>query len=98
MGNRKKKMRSIHQPKKPFLERCKEEPAVPIGVLATTAALGYGFYTFVKGNKKQAQKAMRLRVALQFSTVLAVFVGGYFANRKRNLAFEAQQKENEQKL
>jgi len=26
-------MRSIHQPKKPFLERCKEEPAVPIGII-----------------------------------------------------------------
>ncbi|ALC48184.1 CG9921 [Drosophila busckii] len=58
------------------LERkIKENPLVPIGCLATTAALTAGLYNFRTGNRKMSQLMMRTRIGAQGFTVLALIVG-----------------------
>lgn len=49
-----------------------------IGCVATVGALGYGLFSFLRGNAKMQQSMMRARVLAQGSTVLAVIAGlGY---------------------
>ena len=50
---------------------------IPIGLLATTLALGFGIYAFTRGgafNKKHSNKIMRLRVELQAITIAVLMV------------------------
>ncbi|XP_022917462.1 HIG1 domain family member 2A, mitochondrial [Onthophagus taurus] len=58
-----------------FIRKMKENPFVPIGCLATTAALGYGIWSFSSGNTKMSQMMMRTRVAAQGFTIVALLVG-----------------------
>lgn len=59
--------------KNAFFEKCKEEPLVPLGTLATTVVLIGGLASFSKGNSSiQQHKFMRARVIAQGLTVLAI--------------------------
>ncbi|XP_066248245.1 HIG1 domain family member 2A, mitochondrial [Euwallacea similis] len=67
-----------------LVRKCKENPLVPIGAAATTAALGYGLWSFRHGRAQMSQYMMRTRVGAQFFTVMALVVGYmYSANDKK---------------
>ncbi|KAL7744395.1 hypothetical protein ACLKA6_001783 [Drosophila palustris] len=65
----------IETTKEKLLRKINENPLVPIGCLATTAALTAGLYNFRTGNRKMSQFMMRTRIAAQGFTVLALIVG-----------------------
>uniref|UniRef100_A0A023FEW8 Putative conserved plasma membrane protein n=1 Tax=Amblyomma cajennense TaxID=34607 RepID=A0A023FEW8_AMBCJ len=50
-------------------------PFVPLGLLATVTALGFGLRSMVKGQSKQSQMMMRTRVVCQGLTFVAILVG-----------------------
>ncbi|CAG9862386.1 unnamed protein product [Phyllotreta striolata] len=52
-----------------------ENPLVPIGCLATTAALSYGIWCFRSGQRKRSQLMMRARILAQGFTLVAMIVG-----------------------
>ncbi|XP_029045859.1 HIG1 domain family member 2A, mitochondrial [Osmia bicornis bicornis] len=58
-----------------FRRKLIENPAVPIGTVATTAALTYGLFSFYQGNKIMSQYMMRARVAAQSFTILSMALG-----------------------
>ena len=45
-----------------FMDKCKEEPLVPLGALTTAFVLCGGLYSFKVGDRKSGQMFMRLRV------------------------------------
>ncbi|XP_055337439.1 HIG1 domain family member 2A, mitochondrial-like [Paramacrobiotus metropolitanus] len=65
-----------------ILEKAKRKtlanPIVPIGVLATSAALGYGLISMRRGNSVMSQYMMRARVAAQGLTIVALVLGVYW--------------------
>jgi len=63
--------------------KIRENPFVPLGMLATVGALSYGIYGFQKGNQRIQQTMMRARVLAQGATVL-VLVGGIALASMRN--------------
>lgn len=64
-----------------LIRKCKKEPLVPIGVIATTGFLIAGLGSFHTGNKVQAQMMMRGRLAAQLFTVVAMAGGAYMGLR-----------------
>ncbi|XP_011876428.1 PREDICTED: HIG1 domain family member 2A, mitochondrial [Vollenhovia emeryi] len=68
-----------------ILQRAKrksmENPLVPIGTLATTAALTIGLVNLYTGNVKRQQQMMRARVAAQSFTVICMVVGFMFLQK-----------------
>ncbi|KYM97573.1 HIG1 domain family member 2A [Cyphomyrmex costatus] len=62
-----------------FLEKAKrktrENPLVPLGTLATVAALTYGLTSFYKGKREMQQYMMRTRVAAQAFTIVCIVAG-----------------------
>ncbi|XP_017097507.2 HIG1 domain family member 2A, mitochondrial [Drosophila bipectinata] len=65
----------VETTKEKLQRKIKENPLVPIGCLATSAALTAGLYNFRTGNRKMSQLMMRTRIAAQGFTVLALIVG-----------------------
>ncbi|XP_037938081.1 HIG1 domain family member 2A, mitochondrial [Teleopsis dalmanni] len=61
--------------KEKMLRKIKSNPLVPIGCLATAAALSVGLYNFRTGNRKMSQLMMRARIAAQGFTVIALVTG-----------------------
>ncbi|XP_071444996.1 HIG1 domain family member 2A, mitochondrial [Hetaerina americana] len=61
--------------KEKFIRKVKENPLVPIGCMATAGALTYGLWSFRSGNRVMSQYMMRLRVAAQGFTLVALIVG-----------------------
>ncbi|GFT39517.1 HIG1 domain family member 2A [Nephila pilipes] len=58
-----------------MINKIKSNPFVPIGMLATTAALTAGVISMRSGNKKRSQLMMRARVLAQGFTVAAILIG-----------------------
>ena len=75
-------VQSQSPPQESFIEKglrkCKDEPLVPLGALATTAFLTAGFRAFIRGESNKAQVFMRGRVLAQGFTVAAMCVGAFF--------------------
>ncbi|XP_067000928.1 HIG1 domain family member 2A, mitochondrial [Anabrus simplex] len=66
-----------------FVRKFKENPLVPIGCMATLGALSYGLWSFRQGRRQMSQYMMRLRIAAQGFTILALIVGiGLSATKK----------------
>ncbi|KAJ8984782.1 hypothetical protein NQ317_003695 [Molorchus minor] len=65
-----------------FARKFKENPLVPIGAAATTAALSYGLWSFRTGKKKMSQLMMRTRVVAQGFTIFAMVFGITFSTQK----------------
>ncbi|XP_033094928.1 HIG1 domain family member 2A, mitochondrial-like [Trachypithecus francoisi] len=61
--------------KEKFLHKTHENPMVPIGCLATAAALTYGLYSFYRSDSQRSQLMMRNRIAAQGFTVTALLLG-----------------------
>ncbi|GBP90534.1 HIG1 domain family member 2A, mitochondrial, partial [Eumeta japonica] len=61
--------------KEKMTRKINENPFVPIGCLATAGALSYGLWAFRQGKRQTSQNMMRLRVAAQGFTVVALVVG-----------------------
>ncbi|KAL1405480.1 Respiratory supercomplex factor 1, mitochondrial [Vanrija albida] len=68
--------------------KCKEQPMVPIGAIATTAALLGASASLRSGNRRQFQHFLRLRVAAQGVTVVAMVVGAFMLTEKAEDAAE----------
>ncbi|KAL5021356.1 hypothetical protein ScPMuIL_000511 [Solemya velum] len=66
-----------------FIRKTKENPAVLVGVAATTYALSYGLWQMKTGNRWKSQKMMRLRIAAQGFTVAALLAGVAFSAKKK---------------
>ncbi|KAI5705638.1 HIG1 domain family member 2A, mitochondrial isoform X2 [Diaphorina citri] len=58
-----------------LIRKFKENPLVPIGCVATSAALGVGLYSMKLGDRRLSQMMMRTRVVAQGFTVLALTGG-----------------------
>lgn len=58
-----------------FIRKFKENPLVPVGCLATSAALCVGLYSMQLGDKKLSNLMMRTRVGAQAFTITAITVG-----------------------
>ncbi|KAF2367100.1 Hypoxia induced protein domain [Trinorchestia longiramus] len=63
-------------------KKIQENPFIPIGCIATAGILGMGLVNMMRGNKRNSQLLMRLRVASQGLTVAALLVGAIFNARK----------------
>ncbi|WVR05732.1 hypothetical protein IAU60_002757 [Kwoniella sp. DSM 27419] len=77
----------IHTNNKPtwtsfIAKKCKEQPFVPIGCLATVGALLGATYHLRKGNRNKFNQFLRLRVYAQGLTVVALMVYGGVAFTK----------------
>nr|XP_037282502.1 HIG1 domain family member 2A-like [Rhipicephalus microplus] len=57
-------------------------PFVPLGLLATVTALGFGLKTMLMGQSRQSQMMMRARVVCQGLTFAAIIVGIVAGTRK----------------
>ncbi|KAH7981243.1 hypothetical protein HPB49_022631 [Dermacentor silvarum] len=57
-------------------------PFVPLGLLATVTALGFGLKTMITGQSRQSQMMMRTRVVCQGLTFVAILVGIVMGARK----------------
>nr|XP_018905580.1 PREDICTED: HIG1 domain family member 2A, mitochondrial [Bemisia tabaci] len=77
-----------------IVTKCKENPFVPIGTLATVAAISVGLYAMVTGRKRLSQLMMRCRVGAQGFAITAILVG--FEIKRRSLLAEKAEKENQQ--
>lgn len=66
-----------------------ENPFVPIGLGVTAFALTYGLWQLKTGDKVMSQKMMRLRVAAQGFTVVAL-LGGVLYNTHKERAKKLQ--------
>jgi len=65
-----------------FLRKTKENPFVPIGLGLTIAALSYGLWQMKTGDRVMSQKMMRVRVAAQAFTVVALLTGVLYQSTK----------------
>ncbi|WVN85842.1 uncharacterized protein L203_100994 [Cryptococcus depauperatus CBS 7841] len=57
-------------------QKCKEQPAVPVGAGATIAALLGASYHLRKGNRTQFNRFLRFRIYAQGLTVVALVIYG----------------------
>ncbi|XP_072766932.1 HIG1 domain family member 2A, mitochondrial [Anoplolepis gracilipes] len=55
--------------------KTQENPLVPIGIFATTAALTVGLVSFVRGKRDMQQYMMRARVSAQAFTIICIVTG-----------------------
>ncbi|KAK9476355.1 hypoxia induced protein conserved region-domain-containing protein [Lipomyces japonicus] len=58
---------------------CKEQPLVPIGIIATCFALSKSALSIRSGNHKSANRYFTARVAFQAFTLIALVGGTYMA-------------------
>jgi len=65
-----------------FVRKTKENPFVPLGLGLTIGALSYGLWQMKTGDKIMSQKMMRLRVAAQSFTVIALLTGVLYQSTK----------------
>lgn len=68
--------------RKSLLTRAKENPAVPLGCLATIGILAGGMMSFHRGQSKLGNRFMQARVAAQAATILALVVGAIYAKNE----------------
>lgn len=57
---------------------------IPVALVAVLIALGFGLYTLFRGgdfNRSWSNKAMRLRVVLQFVAILVLVAAFYWRSR-----------------
>ncbi|GAA5861002.1 hypothetical protein JCM8547_008003 [Rhodosporidiobolus lusitaniae] len=73
-----------------FSAKFKEEPLVPIGCVATVAALLAASSALQKGNRTQFNKMLRYRVAAQGFTVVAALGGSIYYQQQRRAARDAE--------
>jgi hypothetical protein len=81
-----------------IVRKSKEQPLVPLGVLATTVALTTAFYKQRRGNSKDMNVWLRARVVFQGLTVVALLAGSYAMGQTPAQQREAAEKENERLL
>ncbi|XP_006608125.1 HIG1 domain family member 2A, mitochondrial [Apis dorsata] len=74
----------IESIKEKMIRKVRENPIIPLGILATTSALSYGLYSFYMGNTKMSQLMMRARVGAQSFTLLAIIGSWIIIARKNN--------------
>ncbi|ORY92716.1 hypoxia induced protein conserved region-domain-containing protein [Leucosporidium creatinivorum] len=74
-----------------FSQKFKEEPLVPIGIVATVAALLGATSALQKGNRTQFNKMLRYRVAAQGVTVVAALGGSIYYQQERRATRDAEQ-------
>ncbi|EFN69763.1 HIG1 domain family member 2A [Camponotus floridanus] len=55
--------------------KTRENPLVPIGCFATTAALTAGLISFIRGKSQMQQYMMRARVGAQAFTIISIVAG-----------------------
>ncbi|GAA5965100.1 hypothetical protein JCM8115_006660 [Rhodotorula mucilaginosa] len=72
-----------------FSRKFKEEPLVPIGCLATVAALLGASSALQKGNRTQFNMFLRYRVAAQGLTLIAALGGSVYYGAQRRAQREA---------
>lgn len=63
-------------------DKLASNPFVPLGLLATVAALGFGLKSMVQGQSRQSQMMMRTRVVCQGLTFAAIIIGIVAGARK----------------
>eukprot|EP00050_Salpingoeca_kvevrii_P013972 m.31960 g.31960 ORF g.31960 m.31960 type:complete len:100 (+) comp5435_c0_seq2:1372-1671(+) len=67
-----------------FRRKFSENPAVPVFVGLTGAALVTGLVAFKRGNQRVSQAMQRARVGFQFLTVVALVGGSYVSFKPAN--------------
>lgn len=71
-----------------FVRKTKENPLVPIGLVATVAILVNGVRQMTRGDRAKSQSMMRARVVAQGLTVAALVGGILWSARKKDQAKE----------
>jgi hypothetical protein len=66
-----------------FVRKTKENPLVPMGLVATVTALSYGLWQMKTGDRAMSQKMMRMRIYAQSFTVFALLAGIVYQSKKR---------------
>lgn len=74
--------------------KCKQQPVVPLGCLATTGAVWLATKLIRRGDKISTQKYFRYRVGFQSVTLVALVIGGWYYKKESDI----QKKSREDKL
>lgn len=61
-----------------MVKNCKQQPFVPLGVLLTSGAVFLAAKSLRAGQRKDAQRWFRYRVAFQGMTIVALVAGGWY--------------------
>ncbi|BGP24387.1 mitochondrial hypoxia induced protein domain protein [Rhodotorula toruloides] len=81
-----------------FSKKFKEEPLVPIGCIATVAALLGASSALQKGNRTRFNQFLRFRVAAQGFTVIAALGGSLYYQSRRKAERKADELARQQEM
>lgn len=73
-----------------FIEKCKEQPLVPLGVFATIGAVAMAARGLKRGDKHDANRWFRRRVLFQGLTIVAL-VGGSFVYDQAKISQKSEE-------
>eukprot|EP00914_Ancora_sagittata_P009812 GHVO01018636.1.p1 GENE.GHVO01018636.1~~GHVO01018636.1.p1 ORF type:complete len:102 (+),score=15.49 GHVO01018636.1:64-369(+) len=80
MADQRPDIDNVVVPKKTFMDKCMDQPFVPLGILGTMGMLGYGAVNFKnKGQMSTSVYLMHLRVKAQSMVVGAMALGVTYA-------------------
>ncbi|KAF8302555.1 hypothetical protein DL93DRAFT_2044060, partial [Clavulina sp. PMI_390] len=79
-------------------QKCKEQPFVPLGVLATCVALIGATHQMRRGNRESFNRFLRFRVVAQGVTVAGCVIGSVIYSREATIQKAVKRQEELEKI
>ncbi|KAG8906959.1 Respiratory supercomplex factor 1, mitochondrial [Tulasnella sp. 408] len=80
------------------LDKCKQQPLVPIGAAITVWSLLGAVREFKRGNSQNVNRYLRFRVVAQGATVAAMLIGSVIYEKSLREQKEAEEKQEREKM